>query len=181
LGSKYVVEFTPGLDSFVILGTDGTKVGTGTRKGAVTPVAKIIEPPPPVMRSVPDPLNLTPPKMVPGEPLKIPLPPSEPPPQVKPAPTPTPLPVRAPVKPSVADTASKRPIWVPVDATPFAGKWYRVYLEKLLWKSARDRCKTMGGVLACVPDRATQDFIAGLSNDLTLWLGATDEDTVGRW
>jgi hypothetical protein len=175
LGAKYVLEFTPGLDSFVITGTDGTKVGTGTRKGTVTPTARIIETPPPVPRSVPDPLNLTPPKMVPGEPLKIPLPPSEPPPQVKPTPTPS------PVKPPVEETSSKRPIWVPVDATPFNGKWYRVYLEKVLWKSARDRCKTLGGVLACVHDQQTQDFIAGLSNDLTLWIGGTDEDTVGRW
>jgi hypothetical protein len=184
LGTKYVVEFAPGLESFVITGTDGTKVGTGTRKGTVTPVARIIEtppPPPPPSRSVPDPLNLTPPKMVPGEPLKIPLPPSEPPPLVKPTPIPTPLPVRQPVKPPTEEPSSKRPIWVPVDATPFNGKWYRVYLEKLLWKSARDRCKTLGGVLACVHDRQTQDFIADLSKDLTLWIGGTDEDSTGRW
>ena len=72
-------------------------------------------------------------------------------------------------------------MWVPADAIPFNGKWYRVYHEKLLWKSARDRCKNLGGLLACVPDLATQDFIANLEKDITLWIGGTDEETVGRW
>ena len=176
LGTKYVVEFAPGLQSFVITGTGGAKVGTGSRKAALTPTARIIETPPPVVRTVPDPLNLTPPKVMPEQPLKITLPRDEPPPQVKPAPTPL------PVKPPVVEIAEKkRPIWVPVDATPFNGKWYRVYLEKVLWKSARDRCKSLGGVLASIPDEATQRLMADLSKDLTLWIGGTDEETVGRW
>lgn len=176
LGTKYVVEFAPGLQSFVITGTDGTKVGTGSRKEATPPTARIIETPPPLVRSVPDPLKLTPPKMVPVEPLKITPPRSEPPPPVKPAPTP-----RLVQPPVVESIAVKRPIGVPADATLFNGKWYRAYFEALQWKSARDRCKTLGGVLASVPDQATQDFMADLSNDITLWIGGTDEDTVGRW
>ncbi len=78
--------------------------------------------------------------------------------------------------------ASKEPPFgIASDATLFNGKWYRVYLEKGTWKSARQKCRTLGGQLACVPDAPTQAFLAEFAKTLELWLGATDEKVEGQW
>ena len=181
LGGRYVIEFSPGLERFVVTGTDGAKIATGARKGEDLPVAQIIGTAPPVMRTVPDPLNLTPPKTVPEQLLKIPLPPENPPPQV--TTTPARPPVRAPVEaPTAVSPAKKKvPVGVPADATFFHGKWYRMYVESLPWRNARDRCKVLGGLLACVHDQPTQDLMNKLADGQSVWLGATDEDTEGVW
>ena len=76
--------------------------------------------------------------------------------------------------------ATKPPIGVPADAKPFNGKWYRVYLEKVPWHRAREKCTALGGQLAIVPDEPTWEFLTNLSPAI-LWLGATDERTEGVW
>ena len=82
---------------------------------------------------------------------------------------------------SAQQTTIKPPVGVPADATQFNGKWYRVYLEKAIWPVARDRCKTLGGQLAVVPDEATHNFLKELKSEAGLWLGATDEKVEGVW
>ena len=78
-------------------------------------------------------------------------------------------------------TAPKPPVGVPADAKLFNGKWYRVYLEQTTWPVARDKCKTLGGQLAVVPDAPTHAFLKELKPDVGLWLGATDEKLEGAW
>jgi hypothetical protein len=79
-------------------------------------------------------------------------------------------------------TAPERPpAGVPSDATLFNGKWYRVYLMKTTWKRAQERCRTLGGQLACVSHAPLQEFITTLGKGRALWLGATDEVNEGQW
>ena len=75
----------------------------------------------------------------------------------------------------------KPPVGVPNDAAHFNGKWYRTYIEKTTWKSARDKCVQRGGQLVVIPDEPTQAFIRKFANGLQLWLGATDEKVEGLW
>jgi Lectin C-type domain len=75
----------------------------------------------------------------------------------------------------------KPPVGVPNDATLFNGKWYRTYLEKTTWKRAQEKCRTLGGQLACVPDAPTQVFLAKFGKGVELWIGATDEKVEGLW
>jgi len=83
---------------------------------------------------------------------------------------------------SVAQTATLRPpVGVPPDSQHFNGKWYRVYLEKVGWKRAREKCAALHGQLAIVPDEPTHAFLKQLANGLHLWLGATDEKIEGLW
>jgi hypothetical protein len=74
----------------------------------------------------------------------------------------------------------KPPVGVPVDAKLFNGKWYRVYLEAVSWKTAKSKCDRIGGQLAIVPDAPTQAFIRKFSNNLMLWLGGY-EKVEGLW
>jgi hypothetical protein len=76
--------------------------------------------------------------------------------------------------------SEKPPLYVPADAKYFKGKWYRVYTEKASWRRAVDKCKTLRGQLALVPDKETWEFIKTLSS-ASLWLGATDEKAEGDW
>lgn len=80
-----------------------------------------------------------------------------------------------------APPVPKPPVGVPADAKFFNGKWYRVYLEKVPWPAARDKCKALGGQLVTVPDAPTWEFVKGLSGTASMWLGATDEKTEGVW
>jgi hypothetical protein len=75
----------------------------------------------------------------------------------------------------------KPPVGVPGDAKLFNGKWYRVYLEKGGWKAARQKCERLGGQLVVIPDEPTQVYVKNLTNNLFLWLGATDEKVEGLW
>ena len=75
----------------------------------------------------------------------------------------------------------KPPVGVPADAQLFNGKWYRIYIEKLPWNSARQRCTTLGGQLAVIPNEPTWVFIRKLADGQDLWLGATDVATEGLW
>ena len=77
--------------------------------------------------------------------------------------------------------STKPPVGVPADATRFNGKWYRIYLEKTSWKHALEKCRSLGGQLACVPDAPTQAFISAFGKKLRLWIGATDEKVEGLW
>jgi hypothetical protein len=82
-----------------------------------------------------------------------------------------------------AGIAVKPPVGVPADAKFYNGKWYRVYLEKVPWNRAKERCKALGGQLVVIPDQLTWEFLKTLSEQGTvqLWLGATDEVTEGVW
>ena len=83
---------------------------------------------------------------------------------------------------SLGRAEPKPPIGVPADAKHFNGKWYKVVLEKKTWHAARDKCKSMGGQLATIPDAPTWEFVKGLlSGGGKVWLGATDEATEGKW
>ncbi len=79
------------------------------------------------------------------------------------------------------DKPRKPPVGVPSDATLFNGKWYRLYTDKMNWDGARQRCVTLGGQLAVVPDAPTWTFLRPFCKGLTLWLGASDEETEGLW
>jgi hypothetical protein len=90
------------------------------------------------------------------------------------------LSVLAPNVGALEPAPAKPPIGVPADAKFFNGKWYRVYMEKASWRRAMDKCKTLKGRLALVPDKATWEFVKTLSS-ASLWLGATDEKAEGDW
>jgi hypothetical protein len=75
----------------------------------------------------------------------------------------------------------KPPVGVPQDAQLFAGKWYHLYLERVQWRHARDKCKRLGGQLAIIPDQPTDTFLRSLAGGLTVWLGATDEKVESLW
>jgi hypothetical protein len=74
----------------------------------------------------------------------------------------------------------KPPVGVPGDATYFDGRWYRVYLDQTPWPQARDKCRTLGGQLAVVPNEPTHLFIRELVDDRILWLGGFKK-TEGLW
>lgn len=78
--------------------------------------------------------------------------------------------------------AKKPPVGIPVDATLFNGKWYRLYLEKgVTWHRAKEKCEQLGGQLVTVPDAATWEFLKTMVGGVQLWLGSTCEVTVGIW
>ncbi len=87
----------------------------------------------------------------------------------------------APARAAAPADTDPRPLGTPADAVLFQGRWYRVYFEKLPWRSAREACARLGGRLAMIKDQATQDFIAQMANGVELWLGATDEKVEGLW
>lgn len=75
----------------------------------------------------------------------------------------------------------KPPRGIPADAELFNGKWYKLYNTSIRWNTARQKCVTLGGQLAVVPDQATWEFIRQRVQKALFWLGATDEDSVGTW
>jgi hypothetical protein len=75
----------------------------------------------------------------------------------------------------------KPPRGIPADAEFFNGKWYKLYNQSIRWNTARQKCITLGGQLAIVPDQATWDFIRQRVHNALFWLGATDEGSVGNW
>jgi len=77
--------------------------------------------------------------------------------------------------------ATKPPIGIPTDALAFNGKFYRGYLESVSWRRAKEKCASLGGQLAIVPDKPTWAFTQQIAKGLMLWLGATDEKTEGLW
>jgi len=79
-----------------------------------------------------------------------------------------------------APGAPKPPVGVPADAKLFNGKWYKVIFEKTSWTGARDKCRTLGGQLAIIPDEVTWVYVKGLT-PANVWLGGTDEKIEGVW
>ncbi|MDB5338514.1 MAG: prkC 29 [Planctomycetaceae bacterium] len=85
--------------------------------------------------------------------------------------------------PPAPSDAGNRP-QIPADVTLFRTKRYKVFTESLSWHEARQKCRDLGGRLADVRNASENTFLAGLaarSNVDTVWLGATDEVTEGRW
>ncbi len=54
-------------------------------------------------------------------------------------------------------------------------------VEDLSWDSGRQACQAAGGDLVVINDQAEADFIAALSDDRYMFLGATDRDEEGSW
>lgn len=75
---------------------------------------------------------------------------------------------------------AKPPIYVPLDAHAFNGRWYKVYLDPVTWTRAKEKCESRRGQLAVVPDEKTWKFLKNLT-EATVWLGATDEKHEGVW
>lgn len=75
---------------------------------------------------------------------------------------------------------AKPPVGIPSDAVGFNGKWYKVYTENVTWKRAKEKCESLKGTLATVPDAATWEFVKTLT-PASVWLGASDEATEGVW
>ena len=89
----------------------------------------------------------------------------------------------APFYADAQNPTQRPPVGVPSDALQFNGKWYRIYHERLPWNSAKQRCTTLGGQLAIVPDEPTWVFLRARTQGVILWLGATDEEVEGvfKW
>ena len=74
----------------------------------------------------------------------------------------------------------KPPLLAPKDAKLFNWKWYAVITDSVSWQVAKDKCARMGGQLVVIPDKATWDFVKGLTKT-RVWLGATDEKVENEW
>ena len=74
-----------------------------------------------------------------------------------------------------------RPLGIPAEAKFFNGKWYHVYLEKMGWDAAKQKCARLGGQLVVIPDQATWTFVKELAGTASLWIGASDERKSSIW
>jgi Lectin C-type domain len=79
--------------------------------------------------------------------------------------------------------APKPPVGVPEDAKLFNGKWYRVYIEDVkTWARAKERAASKGAQLVCIPNEETQNFVASIAEQRTLWIGATkNSESLWHW
>lgn len=75
--------------------------------------------------------------------------------------------------------APKRPR--PKDTVKFGGHTYALIKEPATWHVAKRRCEEMGGHLACLETSKEAEFVATLCGDEKSWVGATDEETEGKW
>lgn len=69
-------------------------------------------------------------------------------------------------------------------AVTSGGRVYKFYPEQLSWHDARKKCESLGGRLAVVKDRETNDLLTNLvleAKKQEAWLGATDEKEEGKW
>lgn len=72
----------------------------------------------------------------------------------------------------------------PKDAVAFMGHFYKLFPEALNWHQAKTRCMEMGGCLADIRNKETNDFLVNFVRDKGVngvWLGASDENHEGRW
>jgi type 1 glutamine amidotransferase len=72
----------------------------------------------------------------------------------------------------------------PADARKFLGKYYKVFPQQLTWHEAKVRCQELGGHLVVVSSEQENRFLTSLVKERMLggaWLGATDEQSEGRW
>jgi serine/threonine protein kinase len=72
----------------------------------------------------------------------------------------------------------------PADAQVFQGHSYKCFPEKLSWRAARDRCRSLGGHLVIIETPEENQFVASIVQSLGLldcWLGITDEINEGKW
>ena len=96
------------------------------------------------------------------------------------APTLTPTATERPPTPAVVEPPPAKPAH-PADAKGFNGHWHKAFEEDVTWHEADKKCRAMGGYLACIESEAEQAFIAKLTDDRYLYLGATDEQQEGTW
>jgi len=69
----------------------------------------------------------------------------------------------------------------PEGAARFDDHWYKIYLGCVKWSFAYEKCKEMGGYLACVNTREENTFIMSLYPQGHLWLGGIRGDDGWRW
>ena len=64
------------------------------------------------------------------------------------------------------------------------GHTYKLFLDKVLWSTAKKKCEDAGGYLAVINSKEEQDFICKLIMNRrgeAFWIGLTDEATEGTW
>ena len=85
------------------------------------------------------------------------------------------------IRPAPLQPTTRKP---PADASPYHGRFYKVYTEQLSWHAAEERCRLLGGHLVVVENRDENQFLNFLARNAGLggvWLGATDQRVEGKW
>jgi len=77
--------------------------------------------------------------------------------------------------------ASPTPNRRPKDTVAYQGHHYKLFLKPCSWSEARERCKKLGGYLACIKDQDENDFLQKLSQGLYVQVGGTDKEEEGDW
>lgn len=70
-----------------------------------------------------------------------------------------------------------------LDLVEYEGHYYQLVMKKVLWSEAVKACEQLGGYLVCLNSGGERRFVNGLrgENPRTIWLGATDRQTEGKW
>lgn len=69
----------------------------------------------------------------------------------------------------------------PKELIRFGGNSYALIKEPATWHVAKHRCEEMGGHLVCIETAVEEQFIKNLCGKLSVWVGASDEETEGQW
>ncbi|MBX2853223.1 MAG: C-type lectin domain-containing protein [Phycisphaeraceae bacterium] len=70
-----------------------------------------------------------------------------------------------------------------LDLVEYEGHHYLLVMKKVLWSQAFKACEELGGYLVCLNSGKERRFVHQLrgENPRTIWLGATDRQTEGKW
>ena len=63
---------------------------------------------------------------------------------------------------------------------PHTGGCYKHFPSKVTWHEAEKSCKSLGGDLPSITDKATNDFLAKL-NGMPSWIGLRQHPNEGSW
>lgn len=80
-----------------------------------------------------------------------------------------------------AETSPKRPKNVPKQARWWKGSWYHAFEGRPTWEVAKEKCESLGGHLAIIPDEETWAIVRRITLEGDYWLGATDAESEGSW
>lgn len=69
----------------------------------------------------------------------------------------------------------------PKTTVVFGAHRYAVIREGTSWHVAKRKCEEMGGHLACIESPQEAAFISRISGGNATWVGATDDESEGRW
>ena len=84
----------------------------------------------------------------------------------------------------ISDLTTKRSVSYARGVQVFNGHHYKIYVTKVSWSGAQQRCKDRGGHLAIINDEEENKFLAGMvqsSSKEGAFVGATDEVNEGKW